>query len=275
MKKKVAVLLVLLLSLHQLLFCSDWGEDTKSGSKSSFGGSPTLKNISISYVFSHGGKLKTDYGNGKWETKLKKYKGWSFLYRMRKPEKLYYLSPYFGFSNFTKKVSKDSWEYYADKDFKHFIRTISAGANYGINISKLSNMSLSLPEEFNPYAEIGGGWAFVSQGTGKGFMQLSNKAIVDDYYYGSYSYNIPSVWHWFRFGLNAGIGTEYTINEKMTFDLYISYHLNFLDFAIISGTSKNMEWDEETNFFNHFISWGAGLEKITDQYLRIGLGLTF
>jgi len=36
-----------------------------------------------------------------------------------------------------------------------------------------------------------------------------------------------------------------------------------------------MEWYEETNFFDHIISWGAGLEKITDQYLRIGLGLTF
>jgi len=223
--KKVVVLLVLLLSLQQLLFCSDWGEDTKSESKSFFGGSSTLKNISISYVFSHSGKLKSDYGNGKLETKLKEYKGWSFLYRIRKPEQLYYLSPYFGFSNFTKKNSYNS-------DFKDFIRTISAGANYGININKLPNMSLSLPKEFNPYAEIGGGWAFASTGTGKGFMQLSNK-VEDDYF----DYSIPSVWHWFRFGLNAGIGTEYIINEKMTFDLYISYQLNFLDFAITSGTS--------------------------------------
>ena len=270
MKKKVVFLLVLVLALQQLLFCSDWGEDTESESKSFWGGSSTLKNISIAYVFSHGGKLKTDYGNGKWETKLKKYKGWSFLYRMRKPEQLYYLSPYFGFSNFTKKVSTDSWLYSQDKDFKNFIRTISAGANYGININKSPYMSLSIPKEFNPYAEIGGGWAFVSQGTGKGFMQLSNK-VEDDYF----DYSIPSVWQWLRFGLNAGIGTEYTINEKMTFDLYISYHLNFLDLAITSGTNKDLEWDEEVNFFDHFTRWGAGLEKLTDQYLRIGLGLTF
>ena len=258
MKKKVVFLLVLLLSLQQLLFCSDWGEDTDSGSKSYFVGSSTLKNISISYVFSHGGELKQDYYY-KHTTKLKKYKGWSFLYRMRKPEQLYYLSPYFGFSNFTKK-------YIYDSDYRNFIRTISAGANYGININKLPNMSFSIPKEFNPYAEIGGGWAFVSQGTGKGFMQLSNK--INSHYF-------SSVWHWLRFGLNAGIGTEYTINEKMTVDLYISYHLNFLDFAITSGTNDNMEWDEGGNFFDHFIRWGAGLEKLTDQYLRIGLGLTF
>ena len=119
----------------------------------------------------------------------------------------------------------------------------------------------------NPYAEIGGGWSFVSEGAGKGFMQLSNK-IEDDY-------NFPSVWHWFRFGLNLGIGTEYFISETMAADLYISYHLNFIDFQITSGTEKKMDWDYEGNFFDHFALWGAGLEKLTDQYLRIGLGLTF
>jgi len=272
MKKKVVFLLVLLLALQQLLFCAEWGEDTKSESKSFFGDSKIMKNISISYVFAHSGKLKYDYGYGKWETKLEKYNGWSFLYRMRKPEQLYYLSPYFGFSNFTKKVPKDSWLYYEDKDFKDFIRTISAGANYGININKHPSnplMSLSLPEELNPYVEIGGGWAFASTGTGKGFMQLSNKI---EFEWGD-SYNIPSVWHWLRFGLNAGIGTEYTVNEKLTFDLYISYHINLLDFQITSG--QNKDWDGEGKFFDNFVLWGAGLEKLTDQYLRIGLGLTF
>ena len=276
MSKKVVFVLIVLLSLHQFLFCEKWGEETKSESKSFFGDSSTLKNISISYVFSHSGKLKSDYEYGKWETKLKKYNGWSFLYRMRKPEKLFYLSPYFGFSNFTKKVSKNSWEYSLDKDFKYFYRTISAGANYGININKHPSnplMSLSLPKELNPYAEIGGGWAFVSMGTGKGFMQLSNK--VEDDYWGE-TLTLPSVWHWLRFGINFGIGTEYFINETMALDLYISYHLNFIDFQITSGTDKKNDWwDDEGNFFDHFVLWGAGLEKLTDQYLRIGLGLTF
>lgn len=265
MSKKIVILLVALVLFQQFLFCEKWGKETGSKSKSFFGDSSTLSNISISYVFSHSGKLKSDYEYGKWETKLKKYKGWSFLYRMRKPEQLYYLSPYFGFSNFSKKNSYDS-------DFRDFIRTISAGANYGININKHPNnplMSLSLPKEFNHYAEIGGGWSFVSQGTGKGFMQLSNKIEFD---YGD-SYNFPSIWHWFRFGLNAGIGTEYTINEKMAVDLYISYHLNFIDFQITSGQNKDL--DGEGEFFDHFVLWGAGLEKLTDQYLRIGLGLTF
>lgn len=291
MSKKVVAFLVLFFLFQQFLFCEKWGEETSSKSKSFFGDSATLKNISISFVFSHSGKLKYDYefdyGYGtfiaKGETKLKKYKGWSFLYRMRKPEQLFYLSPYFGFSNFTKKVSKNSWEYSLDKDFKDFYRTISAGANYGININKHPSnplMSLSLPEELNPYVEIGGGWAFVSMGTGKGFMQLSNKYTYEEY--DPYGYEIfdesaslPSVWHWLRFGLNFGIGTEYFFSETMALDLYISYHLNFLDFQITSGKEKNMDYFHEGNFFNHFTLWGAGLEKLTDQYLRIGLGLTF
>ncbi len=225
----------------------------------------TLKgnNLSLGFVSGYKGTFTGEnyegeywYYNpstGKYEIKkrdkveIKDYKGWSILYRIKKPNDFTYFSPYVGLSNFTKNIPYNN-------DKRYFIRTLSLGANYVVNFSK----SIELPASLHPYLEGGLGLAWASHGIGEGFLQLKDW---------------QAIWHWFRLGLNLGIGTEYDLNENLAIDVYISYHNVLIDFGVTSGYSED-EWGLG-QFGKHLTLWSSGKEKLTDHYFRLGVGLTF
>ena len=134
---------------------------------------------------------------------------------LKDKNRLFYFYPQISYAKLSKdgkvKVSHSGKDY--EVHIKGFIRTIPLTFNAGLNASKIDQLSQTLPEGLNPYANFGMGYYITEFGDEEG-----------------------GDWKWNEIGYNFGLGVEYHLQPNFSLNFGFNRH------SIFIGT-KYTYWD--------------------------------